>query len=380
MFEDLDTIEWHKLQHAYGSAEDIPNLIRSLVSEDEKTRKKALGDLYFNIYHQGSIYEPASYAVPFFVEILESPDAKDKAELLFYLQHLAHAGSYANSHKGFSFIYSAEKLASEEFKNQLNTELSWVDLTHNAVLKHQDVYIHLMETSQESAVRCRAVGLLASFGELRTSLLPRLLEQLKRETELEVQTIIIDNLWKFIATSDEENIKLIMAHITDKNDKLIRIVTAQTITRIYREDTPDHVIKILSDSLTPIADLDLQYWNLTWTNSNQIFPILLQSLCLIKWKEARKLVPQILDIIEATNLRWLNSRYLMYLLFGSEKLGTGTTVHDLDDLQVRALRLMDKYAEANDGAKAIYWQEIGRNLNRYGLPLRPKELSDFLKG
>jgi hypothetical protein len=379
VFENLDSIEWHKLKHAYGSATDVPAQIRALVSDDVEIRGKALNKLYSNIYHQGSIYEAASYAIPFFIEILDSPESKDKAELLFYLDHLSHAGSYANSHKGFSFVYSAEKLASEEFKNQLNMELSWVKLSYDAVLKGQETYTQLMENSAEAVVQCRAINLLASFEELREVLLPRFVAKLKHETDLDVQTAIINVLWKFPVVNEQETIDLLMNCLKDE-DAIIRLVTAQTFARIYRENTPQDVIDILVEALTPDANLDGRYWNLIWTSSTRIFPTILEALCFINRESSRTLLPRILNIIKTIGLSWLSSIFLMILLFGGEKFPEGGTVKDLDELQLRALRMIDGYAKALGKGFHYELSQIGRNLRRYGLPYRPADLDTFLKG
>ena len=41
MFDGIDDIDWGSLTHAYGPADDVPGLLRSLASSDEKTREDA---------------------------------------------------------------------------------------------------------------------------------------------------------------------------------------------------------------------------------------------------------------------------------------------------------------------------------------------------
>jgi hypothetical protein len=72
MLENLDTIDWRNLQHAYGPATDVPDLIRALASHDEEVRQSAMYELYGTIWHQDTIYEATAYAVPFLIELLES--------------------------------------------------------------------------------------------------------------------------------------------------------------------------------------------------------------------------------------------------------------------------------------------------------------------
>ncbi|GIG56249.1 hypothetical protein Lfu02_06210 [Longispora fulva] len=82
MLDGLDTVNWARLGHAYGPADDVPALIRALRSPEEKDRAAALDQLYGNIYHQGTRYEATAYAVPFLLEVLAEPGARDRAELL----------------------------------------------------------------------------------------------------------------------------------------------------------------------------------------------------------------------------------------------------------------------------------------------------------
>src|SRR5258708_35194560 len=56
MLDQLSSIKWSDLSHAYGPADDIPPLIRDLASSDEQTRRDALRTLYTTIYHQGTVY------------------------------------------------------------------------------------------------------------------------------------------------------------------------------------------------------------------------------------------------------------------------------------------------------------------------------------
>lgn len=65
VFADLDAQPWAELEHAYGSAEDVPGQLRALASADEEEAGEALGELYGCILHQGSVYEASARAVPY---------------------------------------------------------------------------------------------------------------------------------------------------------------------------------------------------------------------------------------------------------------------------------------------------------------------------
>ncbi len=84
MLEGLDDIPWKDLEHAYGSAEDVPDLLRALKSSDPKVRSKTLSTLYANVFHQGSRYPASPYVIPFLIELCEDPNLFQRSDLLYY--------------------------------------------------------------------------------------------------------------------------------------------------------------------------------------------------------------------------------------------------------------------------------------------------------
>ncbi|OLZ59364.1 hypothetical protein AVW11_26555 [Streptomyces amritsarensis] len=67
--DGLDTRPWSSLSHAYGSAEDVPDLLRALAGADVDAAKEALSGLYGSVLHQGTVYAASAEAVPFLAEI-----------------------------------------------------------------------------------------------------------------------------------------------------------------------------------------------------------------------------------------------------------------------------------------------------------------------
>ena len=69
----LDEIRWDELTHAYGNASDVPGLLRQLAASDPATVSPALGALFGNIWHQGTVYQATAPAVPFLLELVADP-------------------------------------------------------------------------------------------------------------------------------------------------------------------------------------------------------------------------------------------------------------------------------------------------------------------
>ncbi len=84
MLERLDDAPWAEIEHAYGTAEDVPDLLRALLDPDEEVREEALEELYGNVFHQGTRFPAAAYVVPFLIEMCASPDVPDRGALLRY--------------------------------------------------------------------------------------------------------------------------------------------------------------------------------------------------------------------------------------------------------------------------------------------------------
>jgi len=102
MLEDLDTIPWSQLTHAYGSAEDVPGLLRELRTpapgkEEEKEpdpskeedEEAPLWCLFGNIWHQGTVYEAMAYAVPFLLELVSDSQTPERTGILQLLASIA---------------------------------------------------------------------------------------------------------------------------------------------------------------------------------------------------------------------------------------------------------------------------------------------------
>jgi hypothetical protein len=82
MFDDLDLVPWAELEHAYGSAVDVPRLIRALGSAEAEVRNAARLGLYGNVFHQGTRYQASAPAARFLLELLADPATADRLGLL----------------------------------------------------------------------------------------------------------------------------------------------------------------------------------------------------------------------------------------------------------------------------------------------------------
>ncbi|MFD8087592.1 hypothetical protein ACFV4F_38560 [Kitasatospora sp. NPDC059722] len=67
----LDAHPWVTVNHAYGSAEDLPELLRAF-AEGGEDAEEALDELYGSIVHQGTVYAASADAAPYLARIAAS--------------------------------------------------------------------------------------------------------------------------------------------------------------------------------------------------------------------------------------------------------------------------------------------------------------------
>jgi hypothetical protein len=134
--------------HGRGSSTPLvlpptPDLIRSLTSPDVNLRKDAWSKLHENIWHQGTIYEATSYAVPVFLELLRQPATPGKHDILAFLALLFTGRSGGDVHQHTALLQS--EVRKPGFQQRLEQELAWVQATKDAVVKGRETYLGILE-------------------------------------------------------------------------------------------------------------------------------------------------------------------------------------------------------------------------------------------
>jgi hypothetical protein len=81
----LESLEWSELEHAYGAASDIPNLLRMLVNlPGDEGKDEPWFSLWSALAHQGDVYPASFAAVPHVIAALEiNPSAASNSFFQF---------------------------------------------------------------------------------------------------------------------------------------------------------------------------------------------------------------------------------------------------------------------------------------------------------
>ncbi|MER5470950.1 HEAT repeat domain-containing protein [Streptomyces sp. NPDC002685] len=85
VFRGIDEVDWASMEHAYGNAADVPELLRGLASPSPQERETALDGMYGAVHHQGDVYDSTLASIPFLFRLVghvELPDRGGIVELL----------------------------------------------------------------------------------------------------------------------------------------------------------------------------------------------------------------------------------------------------------------------------------------------------------
>src|SRR5262245_38197219 len=181
MLDQLDAIPWASLHHAYGSAADVPGLLRPL-ARSGKEQEEAISELFGTIWHQGTVYEASSYAVPFLVEIAAVPTMTRRDEILGLIGALADGHSYLAVHAQPNLKFAEFFRQKPDFEQRLESELANVRRTRSAVFEHRDIFCRLLRDAVPM-VRAGAAHVLSRFPECVSELGPLLRQAARAEVD-----------------------------------------------------------------------------------------------------------------------------------------------------------------------------------------------------
>ena len=269
MLEGLNKVDWGSLQHAYGTAEDVPALIRMLISPSPADRRDAFGSLYGNLWHQGTVYQATSRAVPFLIELAASESTPDRHEILSYLGALAGGTSYADVHRGIM------RLSQEELSVLLERELRWVDQTRRAVKSGEALYLATLRTN-DHPMCCAAAYVLSRFpeeGEYWTPLRARY-EAAHNDEPVRCGIAILTKEFSARRTADTQWLAAMF-----EQESLPSVRVALAVSLALSDQRPrDDALQVLTANLLTDSQVEQVYRIQPWNNEEVVWDII-RALC-----------------------------------------------------------------------------------------------------
>lgn len=131
VLESLDAVDWSRRQHAFGPADDVPSLLRS-VAAGGTVADEAINRLYETIWHQGTVYDATALAVPFLAELAraDSVEVRWRELVLMMILDIGRGEGYWHVHAdAIARIGHVPK----DLDSRLQAEDRWVRACREAV-------------------------------------------------------------------------------------------------------------------------------------------------------------------------------------------------------------------------------------------------------
>ena len=259
MLDRLDDIPWKRLTHAFGSAEDVPDLLRRLRTAPAEMagEQSPLWHLYENIWHQGTVYEVTAYTVPFLIELATCPSVPDRVGILGLLAAIATGGSFLEGH--------GNVLNDPDFTERKAVELKWVEQAHAAVAS--SVAAFLAMTEEETDVRLAAAHVLALLPEHCEVVSARLRAMVKAETA-SLQRAGLLLLLGMAGDRSEATLSALTGAFSD-DDPMQRHAAALAFAYLNPDPLPDFARAAILDAIAA-DDLENSFDGLPWDVTAEI--------------------------------------------------------------------------------------------------------------
>lgn len=378
MLENLEKIDWSQLGHAYGPADDVPDLLRSLASSDEDERSNAIHDLYGNIWHQGTVYRATAYAVPFLLELLESPEVSGKDEILVLLAHLARGTSYHDVHQHMS--HHKEEAKEQDWQDKIKKELGWVNDVKAAVKAGENLYLGLLNDA-DVQLRDAAAYALASLGT-SAKLAEAVWKRLEKEKEECVQVSLV-LAFGLLADRTEGNTGSLLAILIGSPSKSVKLASALSLIELSPAEQSSESIAVLVEAIRSEEDFD-GFNESIWGKVDGAELLVLNHVMQLEGNAARA-TESALTLAMATHPPAEAVRLaemLLRLAFGNSGQ-RDKTFASLDERQQRIVKLIaicpTLWAEkiGNSGKSGA---RISSELRSFGLPDQHSRLIAFVDG
>ncbi|MDJ1644400.1 PBS lyase [Streptomyces pakalii] len=177
MFSGIDEVDWASMEHAYGPADDVPELLRGLASADPAAREAALDGMYGAVHHQGDVYACTLACIPFLFELVVDPGVQDRGGVVELLTSIG----------GFDLDEDDEaEIDEDEIEGAANYAMAAAAVTAGA-----GVFFELI-ADDDPGVRLAAPLALATLHRHPVRVLALLRERLPVEPDEEVRLALVE--------------------------------------------------------------------------------------------------------------------------------------------------------------------------------------------
>jgi hypothetical protein len=340
MFENLGSVEWAKLCHSHGTAEEVPARLAALVGPSDEDRAKALDYFWSYMLHQGTRYEASPFTVPFLFEALEDAEFPLQQQLIDLLLGLAVG-------YGESFLPEGYDLEKEE---QRIEEGSWEGLfgdgddarsAYYEVHKRAETFTRFLRPDCHPETRLSAGFAVAHFTQSLPGIHGEVAEYIHRESdEFQLQSLILcfGMLGRYAGAKPD--VSILMDFLEPDRSQSLRVAASIALTTILGPRTPDSALRILLTALK-------ESWKLPsprdawWWNDGDLLGYAALVLPMAGTSRRDEIAYALCEALARTEAcTFAIPQTLLVILFPEPKSATGRQVSEFDEVQRASLNIL----------------------------------------
>ncbi|MFB7451144.1 PBS lyase [Streptomyces sp. NPDC056194] len=243
MLTGIEEVDWASLGHAYGPADDVPELLRGLASADPAERETALDGMYGAVHHQGDVYDSTLACIPFLLELVADPAVQDRGCIVELLTSIG--GIELDDDEELDELGADD----EEFIPAANYAMAAAAIAAGA-----DVFLGLVSDA-DPEVRLAAPCALASLHPEPARVLNLLRERLTVERDTEVRLALVAAVGRLAlrhASLRAETVEWLGWLARAAQDPGLRLAALAQRARCAPGDIPDDVVPWVTGLLEEI--------------------------------------------------------------------------------------------------------------------------------
>lgn len=227
----VNEIDWDRLQHNYGPATDVPDLLRGARDHDPEVSGKAVGALDNHLYHQGGwVCSAATAALPFLIALAADPLVRHRPSVLRVVASLVETAA------------TAEPKAVDP-----GWPAAW-RATWRSVLP--------LVADRDAAVRGAAAHVLGLGAEPVADAVAALVRQWADETDAATRLDLVMAVGDCVCREEEPAAVAWLRSLLGHDDPQVRLAAVRALHRVDPEVPRRH----LDDVLAATRDGDLAPW------------------------------------------------------------------------------------------------------------------------
>jgi hypothetical protein len=188
VFRGIDEVDWASMEHAYGSAADVPELLRGLASPLPQERETALDGMYGAVHHQGDVYDSTLASIPFLFTLAGRAGLPDRGGIVELLASIGGSDDEDDFEDGEDDVVPGRDAEDPEDDNHA--------MARTAIRAGAAVFLDLV-TDADPEVRRAAPSALVRFHDEPPRVLALLRERLRDEPEDGVRPALVEGLGLF---------------------------------------------------------------------------------------------------------------------------------------------------------------------------------------